>query len=500
MAQQGQDLGAVMKVWESSEGDWLVSCLVGLQVSVNLCFCGVIFGYASLQLLFEEDGVFRSMCGAGEAGCEKQVQSLLLVYTLGSSFQVFSSFPVGILVDALGPVFCTLLGGAMCVTGLLLFGHSAPDSIVTFSIGSILLSLGGTITFVSSFLLGFIVKKRHVSYVMTLLNCAFDGSTAIFLIFYLITHFLGVSRQAIFTAYAMLGVCIYAPLAILWSHSGEPALLQRKQEARTAAKFRGPQTDQSSVQLAEAHPEQPACLDDALSVEGCDDSDNKIPPPSAVATKDHERHSDFHKLHWWQQLNSTRFVCLALFGSVHLYRANAYMGVIKNVLFKLGDDKYGYLYTTIYSAMLPLGAVFIPLIDWLIYNHEFHRQMQICTFLGFVYGSLALVPNLPLQVVTFAFFCLFRALFYSVVGTYSVQIFGPINAGRSYGCVWMLGSVLNLLVWPALIITDRFAGGSYLPFNVFLLSLCIPLAFSTELVLKPSLAEVHGAQRPTRDS
>ena len=469
----------------SNDSTWLWFG-VALQIFVNLLFCGCIFGYASLQLIFEEDGVLATLCGSEGPGCEAQLQSLLLVYTLGSSFQVFSSFPVGILVDSAGPVICTALGGILVIIGLLCFGLAARDSLATFVIGSVLLSLGGTVTFVTSFLIGFVIPQRRVSIVMTALNCAFDGSTCIFLIFYIFTSYLKVSRQTIFVAYAIVGVVIFAPLAWWWYKIGFPILQDRKSAARGS---------DSVVHTAVAVAEMIDDCDINFKVVNDDQHDSGNSHDSSVL----EQHTQFHKLEWYQQLNSKRFLCLAAFGSIHLFRANAYMGIIKNVLFQLKDEQTNYLYTTIYSAILPLGGIFISLIDAIIYRNKYITSIQICTVLGAIYGGIALIPILEVQVITFTIFCFFRALFYSVIGTYSIQIFGPINAGRSYGMVWVGGSVLNFMVWPALILSDRYAAGSYMPFNIFLLSLCLPLVMLMQWVLKPELERVQGASRPTRD-
>lgn len=498
-----------------------VICLVVFQTLSNLLFFGCIFGYASLQLLFEEDGVFANLCSSDAEEnnpCDRQIQALLLVYTLGSSFQVFSSFPVGFILDFMGPVFCTVLGGTLIIAGLLCIGLAHTDSIATFVTGSVLISLGGTVSFLTSFLLGFVVPPRRVSVVMTALNCAFDGSTCIFLFFYLIYHRLNVSRSALFIGYSIIAALIYTCLFFLWMYVGNPIVIQRKIETALPS-------SNASVEMVNIDKDsgdgkttlsQLEKKDDYAQVIQKDDMNVIIDVTIPVVDKEQstdrediadadvnnnietEKHTDYHKLHWYQQLTSARFICIAIYGSIHIFRSNAFMGIIKNILYLLGDEDTGYLITTLYCIILPLGGLFIPLIDYIIFNNSFVTSLHICTLFGVIYGVLILIPLLRLQILTFIIFCFFRALFFSIVGTYSVQIFGPINAGRTYGMVWMFGAILNLMVWPSLIIIDEYAGGSYVPFNAFLLSISLPAFLSTQFVLKPALERVSGGAWPTR--
>ena len=469
---------------EATRRDVMLLC--SLQVLTNFFFCGCIFGYASLQLLLREDGVFAKLCpGLEEGGCPEQLSAFLLVYTLGSSCQVFSSFPVGFMVDALGPVSCTGVGGSLVVAGLLLFGLADPDSLAAFSMASILLSVGGTVLFITSFLLGFIVSPRRTPLLMTLINCAFDGSTCIFLFFYLVIHYSQsekITRRSVFIGFALIGVVVIASLMYLWAVAGAPILARRKLE---------------TCSRQQQHQQQQALeLDCVVVIES--ETRTSYAAVDKEADVARENHTDFHKLRWYEQLYSRRFVCLALFGSTHLFRANALMGIIHDKLTALGDARTGFLVNTLYSAILPLGGLFAPVIDWIIYNNSFTTTMNICTALGSVYGGLVLVPFLLPQIAMAIVFTLFRALFYACVGTYSVQLFGPVNAGRTYGTVWVFGGALNLLVWPALIITNEYAGGDFMPFDSFLLALCLPIFLTTTFILRPALLSVKGASWPTK--
>jgi hypothetical protein len=379
-------------------------------------------------------------------------------------------------------------------------GLAPIDSIPSFTVGSVLMGLGGTVSFLTSFLLGFVVPARRVSVVMTALNCAFDGSTCIFLFFYLIYHHLKISRSALFIFYAVLAAIVYTALFFLWLNVGSPILTKRKTDTSSRP---SKTTETAETLLPSTHVKRPDTEFELTSSQeqGKEtvNDDEEVVVVVAYQDKDqrNEDYKEFHNLLWFKQLASTRFICIALYGSIHIFRSNAFMGIIKNILYLLGDESTGYLITTLYSIILPLGGIFIPFIDYIIFSNSFISSLHICTCLGIIYGFLILIPILRLQILTFIIFCFFRALFFSVIGTYSVQIFGPINAGRTYGCTWMCGAILNVMVYPSLIITDKFAGGSYVPFNAFLLSLCLPAFLSTQFFLKSELLRVSGCSHPT---
>lgn len=70
------------------------SALVVVTLICTALFSGALFGWATLQLIFEEDGVFSSGCedALDDELCEKQQQKFSLVFNTVSSFMAFGSF------------------------------------------------------------------------------------------------------------------------------------------------------------------------------------------------------------------------------------------------------------------------------------------------------------------------------------------------------------------------------------------------------------------------
>jgi len=117
--------------------------LLGLVVcswTATVLFAGALFGWASLQLMLENDGVFHAQCKdkylidnfdgderkinsqSSDTVCAQQSENLTLVYSVGSTLQIFSSFAIGYFIDAYGPLKAITLGGTLMCGGIYCFG------------------------------------------------------------------------------------------------------------------------------------------------------------------------------------------------------------------------------------------------------------------------------------------------------------------------------------------------------------------------------------------
>jgi hypothetical protein len=102
-------------------GWWTINCstmievttktaLVTVTLTCTALFSGALFGWATLQLIFEEDGVFSRGCeGATEDEvCGDRQNKFSLMYNVAAAFMAFGSFCWGSFVDRMGPVWASL--------------------------------------------------------------------------------------------------------------------------------------------------------------------------------------------------------------------------------------------------------------------------------------------------------------------------------------------------------------------------------------------------------
>lgn len=416
----------------------------------------------------------------------------------------------------------------MFVAALLLLGLSDTKSETSFLIAGMLIGCGGAISLNNSFPLSFVVAPEHIPMIMTSVNCLFDASSVIFLFIYLVYRHTGTSRQAIFVFYAAIAFVLFSVLVILWHHV-EPEFKARKIEA---SKFEVDSTGTAS--LPPISPEKVAEQKDAAAyikentggdglrvndngpVDGADvvsqfsegnvdmmelaNNDTGSAPVKArskpvgdsraIKPAPLKKQISIKKLHagsWTDELLNEPFVFIFLFGSFSMIRTNLMFGTIVDVLVSMGDDERGYLYSQLFFIIQPLSFMGVPLIQFLLSHYGFMISFRVLLSLGALYAAIMLIPVLPIQIIAFAAFSCYRSLLYSVLGTYMVQIFGPINCGRFYGTLNVLSGLVNLLQYPAIYLISSYGNGNYYYLLVATLVLVLPLWVLTEKMLKDIL-------------
>lgn len=87
------------------------AALVTVTLICTALFSGALFGWATLQLIFEQDGVFSNGCEdtAESEICESQQTKFALMYNVSSTVMAFGAFFWGSFVDKMGPVWSSVL-------------------------------------------------------------------------------------------------------------------------------------------------------------------------------------------------------------------------------------------------------------------------------------------------------------------------------------------------------------------------------------------------------
>jgi MFS transporter, LAT3 family, solute carrier family 43, member 3 len=398
-----------------------------------LLFSGVIFGWAPLQVLLEEDGVYLDLCPKDNPLCNERLSRLIFLFTVGSTSSMVFCVAAGFLIDRAGPFVNSVLSGLITASGLFLIGAAPASSTEgnhfdTMAAGIILMGMGGSLVMMNSMPLAFIVRTKHMPLVMTLANTFFDASGALFLPFYALYTRLGISRRDLFFGYA--GICLVVHLVLCISWLCGP--LKRLYATKAAE---GVQKENS-------------------------ESEQAVRPP-------------LHGLSLLKQMMRFEFLFTLLFMTLHQFRANAYLGTNKLLLESLGDADTGYAYTQIFAITLPAATVCVPVISYSLRRGGFGRTYIVVTILAGIWNALTLIPSLPLQVVTFLSFTTFRAFFYSAHFTYISHTFGSRTNGTILGIVATFSGCVNFLIWP---LQELFlkAFSNLLGFYIMLLILILP--------------------------
>lgn len=432
----------------------------------NFLFSGVIFGWAPMQLLLEEDGVYQHVCTEPTLPCDERVSRLTLLYTIGSTAAVAACVPCGPLVDYFGPVICGFLSGLALTSGLALVGIS-DRSFDAFAPGYFLIGSGGVFLMLNSLSIAFVVPKQYMSFVLTGVNSLFDASSIVFLILYQLYKQTGIRRQTIFMSYAAVSLALHICFILAWV--GKP--LQRLYAVKDAEAKLGDaklamQTRESESQVAQT----------------VDSSPDEVQCAASGKTAKESRHPRLHGLQLKKQLQSFEFLFALINLSLQLFRSNMYMGINKELLEDLGDDRYNYAYTQTFAISMMVSCLWFPLINRFLQSRGFGDAFLLVAALGIVWNVVALIPSLPAQLAAFAAFTNFRAFLYATHFTYVAHSFGSRTNARVHAVITCFASIANFMIWPCVKLVGDVAAGNlnYIIAPLLVLGLP-PILFSLRL-------------------
>ncbi|KAJ5484608.1 Major facilitator superfamily domain general substrate transporter [Penicillium expansum] len=186
--------------------------------AVVYCFlaAGVVFGFAALKPILIREKVYRNLCSQAELEedvdvCYGQEIRLNLMFTIAAVVTNVSALPVGTILDAYGPRVSGIIGSICLAIGAVLFGTANKLPFDGYIPGYLFLALGGPFVFIPSFHLSNTFPARS-GLILSMLTGAFDASSALFLIFRLLSeHTQGlVSINNFFAAYLIVPVFIIA--------------------------------------------------------------------------------------------------------------------------------------------------------------------------------------------------------------------------------------------------------------------------------------------------
>jgi len=378
----------------------------------------------------------------------------------------------GVLVDFAGPRICWALTGVALVAGSLLLGNSghAHDADRWNSLplyGSIIMAVGGNMTLMASFSVGFLLPPKAMDAAISVFSICFDSSGTLPVLMWLVVQRLDVSVQAVFACYATAAAILNVTILVLWCFvASETAEAQSpKQSSETKCEKSESGEDASKGPEADID-EQPGEARREVTESAGDTS--KGPELSVVMALPFEQRSVKH------QVLSVEFILAMLFSILNVVKSNVYLGSNKDLLQFYGDTGHGYVFTTVFGISLAVSAPFAPVIAWGLQRWGFVAGYRVVNLLALAWGSLCLVPSLALQPATFFFYSFYRASFYSIQCAWHARKFGPRNVGRLHGMVFAIAACVNMLQQPAVAYAHERLGGDVRPIFVALLVSILP--------------------------
>lgn len=477
---------------------WERTALVAVVQLAALFQVGVVFGWAPLLVVLEDEGAYANRCNhdvhnvtspssptsssSTPTVCDAQAEALSLVYTVATIAQAACGLAVGMTLDRIGPRNTTLLGGLSMVGSCYLIGYAPFEAHLL--VGVPLLAVAGMLVYLSSFHAGCAVDcpwhqpiyPRHSNAILGGVSCMFDSSTVMFLVFQLLHFNLGWSLLRLFQVYGVVVAAQHVLLFVLWT-------LNARKSAEEQALV-GKASEDPEVAHLSHDDGLMSDSDDEEGVNAAHADDSRGIGRGASRSTSRER-TLMRQRPLREQLRSFEFAYIIVYVIVHATRSNSFLGIAAPMLQHMGDKGPDYFYTTALSAIVPAGFLFVPVIERMLSRLGYALCLDVINLLGAVYGGMALVDVLPLQLGTAAVYTFYRAFLFSQLAAYHAQIFGPATMGTTIGLMWTLAAVAQPLQYAGVVMTDTWFKGNYFWLNVMLLSsLVIVVSFTCALRLK----------------
>lgn len=389
-----------------------ISVLV-VGVLTNLLAGGFVFGFSSLLVILRQEQTFTWLCTSAanqqahptnnnhtttNAPCVEQELALARVFLAGNICAIGATLPMGMLMDYLNPKATALASFFLMFVGSICFAVSSQD-VDLYAVGFGLMGFAAPGCIMSTFHTTslFPVNKGLV---MTIVNAAYDSSSIMCLLFlglYLIIP--NVSLFHLFLGYG-IGILIPLFLAYIWIMP-----TQRIEEADTDTN-----TDTDTEEAKK----------DLKTVDG-----KGMVVPSVS-----------------NEVLSMKWLLFTMFFSVNLLRFSYYLGSVGPAIVQASPEQANE-YLSLLGIILPLGFLASPGVGYFIDHLTQSNSVLLVFILGLVHTIFMCIPSLPVQILTFILFTLFRALFFSIATTFAVKNFTPALVGRVFGLTTLVGAALS---------------------------------------------------------
>ncbi|KAI3390787.1 hypothetical protein diail_8669 [Diaporthe ilicicola] len=454
---------------------------VALAVLCCVLASGIVCGFAALKPILIAEGVYRSLCPAdwspptgkeSQLPCPEQDMRLNLMFILASITLNISNMLGGWVLDNYGRRTCYVLAAVILFlgSGCTALAFELGEGLGNFDgyiVGNLLLGLGGTFLFVSSYQLSH-AFPRHSGLIVALVTGAFDASAAVYL-FYRLAY--DATGHAFKPAYFFSAFAIFIPVLILSAEftimpsssyvtRGEyQAAIDRAQDATLDVhdsddeEYAGrPRSELDRVRQRRA--ERRGAQLEALEAVAGNEEERRADRDAALCRQEASGVSggEVRDLPFARQVLTPWFWLILLLTVLQMMRMNYFIATVRaQYRYMLGgDDGLAARVNSFFDVALPVaGVVTTPFIGVLLNEVPVWGTLGVLTVMIVVLGLLNIISALWAGYATVVAFVIFRPLYYSAVSDYATKVFGFATFGRIYGSITAISGV-GQFIQPAL--------------------------------------------------
>ncbi|KAJ9491836.1 hypothetical protein VN97_g1381 [Penicillium thymicola] len=511
--------------WADTTGAYEVSAgrrIAQVCIAVVYCFlaAGVVFGFAALKPVLIREKVYRNLCSQAELEedadvCYGQEIRLNLMFTIAAVVTNVSALPVGTILDAYGPRISGIIGSICLAIGAVLFGTASKLPFDGYIPGYLFLALGGPFVFIPSFHLSNTFPTRS-GLILSMLTGAFDASSALFLLFRLLsehTHGL-VSIHNFFVVYLIVPVFIiaaqifimpptsYKTAGELVQHAAEQVSDEMHDRIDNTVNDRSESERQrmdrrllrqsivshiqdlledgtssvmtgNTINGAVFHTNIDTSLDVNTTTRGTNGTTTPHPhthQPQQLTTPDPTPGGIWGVLHGHSalyQLRTPWFALITAFTVLMMLRINYFVATLRSQYTYLLSAAEAAQINTTFDILLPVGGlVSVPFIGTFLDIFHTRTVLFILVALATTIGVLGCIPHTSAAYGNIILFVLYRPFYYTAVSDYAAKVFGFATFGKVYGLIICLAGVGNFAQAGLDALTLRVWRGDPVPVNV----------------------------------